>query len=256
MRSATGHPGIDVAGVYNFRDLGGGITAAGVAVRTGLMFRSATLDKISAEGLATLETLGVRTVLDLRSTAEVDMHGRFPFERTGVRWVHVPAPMGPSGPGSQAPAPDHRDITEHHDPMALVFIRLVTEGGPFVAEVIRHLADPGNLPTVFHCTSGKDRTGLIAALIQLVIGRDLETVLVDFERSREYRDQIRTDIEARLSHLVDFTPEVLDRISGVDRAWLLDALELIGGPEGLDGWLDSIGVDAAVRESLRSRMVS
>jgi hypothetical protein len=45
-------------------------------------------------------------------------------------------------------------------------------------------------------------------------------------------------------------------MSGVDPAWLLDALDLIGGPEGLDGWLDSIGVDATVRESLRSRMVS
>jgi hypothetical protein len=45
-------------------------------------------------------------------------------------------------------------------------------------------------------------------------------------------------------------------MSGVDRTWLLDALELIGAPEGLEGWLDSIGVDAAVRESLRSRMVS
>jgi hypothetical protein len=206
--------------------------------------------------LATLESLGVRTVFDLRSTAEVDRHGRFPFERTAVRWIHVPSPMRPPGTGSQAPAPDHRAIAEHHDPMALVFTRLVTEGGPFVGEVIRHLADPANLPTVFHCTSGKDRTGLIAALIQLVIGRDLETVLVDFERSAEYQDQIRIDIEARLSHMAEFTPEVLDRMSGVDPAWLLDALDLIGGPEGLDGWLDSIGVDATVRESLRSRMVS
>lgn len=255
MRSATDQPDIDVSGVYNFRDLGGGTTATGDAVRTGLIFRSATLDRISDEGLATLEALGVRTVVDLRSQAEVDMNGRFPFEKTSVRWIHVPSPMGPPGPGPQAPDRDRRPITDHDDPMALVFARLVTDGGPFVADVIRNLADPSNMPVVFHCTSGKDRTGLISAVIQLVIGRDLETVLLDFERSEEYRDQIRTDIEARLGHVVDFTPEVLDRIAGVDRRWLLDALELIGGHQGLEGWLDSIEVDATVRESLRSRMV-
>lgn len=246
-------PAAEIAGVYNFRDLGGGVTAGGRSVRTGVIFRSASLDEMTDEGLTTLESLGVRTVVDVRSESEVEIDGRFPFEGSSIRWVHVPSPMGPPRPGSGEHDSHRTEMADHDDPMSLVFTRVVTDGGPFVGRVIREIADPTNKAVVFHCTSGKDRTGVIAALIQLIIGRDLHAVVADFERTREYTDRIKADLKIRLARFGE--EHMVERISRLDARWLLDALDLVGGPSGLDPWLDEIGVDAGVRESLRSQMV-
>jgi protein-tyrosine phosphatase len=185
---------VEIAGVFNFRDLGGGVTASGRRVRSGVIFRSAALDEMTDEGLATLESLGVRTVVDVRSESEVEIDGRFPFERSSIRWVHVPSPMGPPRPGSKEPDSSRSEMADHEDPMSLVFTRIMTVGAPFVGRVIREVADPTNKSVVLHCTSGKDRTGVIAALIQLIIGRDLDTVVADFERTRDYTDRIKADL--------------------------------------------------------------
>ena len=246
-------PTIDIAGVYNFRDLGGGVTADGRSVHAGVIFRSASLDEMTPEGLATLESLGVRTVVDIRSESEVEIDGRFPFERSSVRWVHVPSPMGPPRPGSKEHDSGRTEMAAHEDPMSLVFTRVVTEGAPFVGRVIREIADPDNKAVVFHCTSGKDRTGLIAAVLQLIIGRDLDSVVADFERTREHIDRIKADLEVRLARFGE--EHLADRMSRLDSRWLLDALDLVGGPTGLDPWLDGIGVGPEVRDSLRGQMV-
>jgi rhodanese-related sulfurtransferase len=244
---------VEIAGVFNFRDLGGGVTASGRRVRSGVIFRSAALDEMTDEGLATLESLGVRTVVDVRSESEVEIDGRFPFERSSIRWVHVPSPMGPPRPGSKEPDSSRSEMADHEDPMSLVFTRIMTVGAPFVGRVIREVADPTNKSVVLHCTSGKDRTGVIAALIQLIIGRDLDTVVADFERTRDYTDRIKADLRIRLARFGE--EHMVERISGIDARWLLDALDLVGGPTGLDPWLDQIGVDAEIRESLRTQML-
>jgi protein-tyrosine phosphatase len=249
---------VTIDGVFNFRDLGGGATADGRPVRTGVLYRSASLDRITAAGLAALEGLGVRTVVDLRSANEIERHGRFPHERSSIRWVHLPSPIGPPVDGAAPSGPNlsFAQVTDHDEPLTVVFEGLMTHGAAFVGEILRLVAERENQPVVFHCTSGKDRTGVVAALIHLIIGCDLERALTDFERSGEAFEQIRADMASRFAELARLPPEKLERFSSADRRLLMIAFAAIGGLDALDPWLDGIGVDATVRARLRDQLVA
>lgn len=245
-------PVIAVDGAFNFRDLGGVSTTDGRLVLPRRVYRSATLDGVSPAGLTTLAELGIHTVIDLRSEAEVAGDGRFPHEGTGIEWFHLASAVGPpSGEDPRMAA-----VFAAEDPMALIFPLLVTRAGSMFGTALRLIAEGGRTPLVFHCTSGKDRTGLLAALLHLILGVDLPIVLADFERSTLALAEIRAQMAARYHLASVMSAEQLDRMAGADRAWVLHALEAIGGLAGLEPWLDSIGVDAAVRHALRTTLLA
>ena len=71
------------------------------------------------------------------------------------------------------------------------YLKMVVDHAADFGRLLSALAEPGALPALFHCTAGKDRTGVAAALLLLVLGVDLETVLDDYELSTEYRGRKR-----------------------------------------------------------------
>ena len=242
---------VTIDGVYNFRDLGGGRTIEGRAVRSGRVYRSASLDSVTGQGIRVLQEIGVRTVVDLRSQSELDRHGRFPFEETTVRWVHVPSTVGPPT-GSHGPPPE---MLDHPDPMRLIYRQIVSEGAPMLGQALRLLANEGHQPVVFHCTSGKDRTGLLAMLVNLIIGVSIEDALTDFEHSALELSTVQSAMRSRYPELASLPPEVVDRMAGVDRSWVLEALTEVDALNDPGPWLDSIGVDAQVRDTIRRHLV-
>lgn len=247
---------VDVDGTHNFRDVGGVVAADGTLVRPGLVFRSASLDSLTEAGLATVTELGIRTVVDIRSEGEVVTSGRFAHEGTGIDWFHVASSVGPPlGVADPARERAMARVMASEDPMALILPMLLAHAGPMFAGALRLMAEPGRLPLVFHCTSGKDRTGLLGVVLHLILGVELETALAEFERSIEAYDHIRVDMETRYPHMSGMPAATLDRMARAERAWVLSALDTIGGVAGLDPWLDSIGVDAAMRTSLRDLLL-
>ena len=244
---------IDIDGAFNFRDIGGGVTVDGQPLATGRMYRSASLDELTDRGLETVERLGIRTVIDLRSQGEIDRNGRFPYERVPVRWVHVASPMGPP---TDRDDPRARAFLDHPDPMSLLFKMMVSYGNGLFVDALKVMAEADSGPLVFHCTSGKDRTGLLAALLQLIVGVELEEVLADFEHSAEAVKASGHNMTARFPGIAGMPPERVERLHAADRAWVLGALEEIGGLARLDAWLDSIGVDVGMRASLRRHFLS
>jgi protein-tyrosine phosphatase len=246
------HGTIEVEGTFNFRDLGGGVTADGRPLAIGRLYRSAALDQLTDRGVEVIEQLGLRTVIDLRSQAEIDLHGRFPVDRVPVRWAHLASRFGP---------PDGRDdprlrgIFEHPDPMSMVFQLMVSDGSGLLADALQVMAEADAAPLVFHCTSGKDRTGLLAALVQLISGLDLAAVLADFEHSAEALARSGQDLMARFPGMAELPPERAERVRAADPTWLLGAFDQIGGLSRLEPWLDSLGVDAAVRSGVRRQLL-
>ncbi len=242
-----------VDGTHNFRDVGGVRTAHGRLVRPGLLFRSASLDSLTAAGQATLAGLGVRTVIDIRSEGEVGRNGRFAHEGTGVNWFHIASAVGPpTGTGDPERETAMARVMASEDPMAFILPMLFGRAGPMFAGALALMAEPDRAPLVFHCTSGKDRTGLLGVVLHLILGVELETALTEFERSAEAYDHIRADMGTRYPFMETMPAATLDRMAGAERAWVIGALDAIGGVAGLDPWLDSIGVGEAVRRSLRS----
>ncbi len=168
---------VALAGCHNFRDLGGYPTGDGRCTRWGRLFRADGLSQLTTEDQVLMAELGITTVIDLRTDLEVDNRGSFPLDNERVRYHHLA--LTDTLPGEEQ-APDWGDP-------GFVMGRyrgMLAEGAESVAEAIRILAKAANLPAVFHCSVGKDRTGVLAAVILGMLGVPDDVIVDDYTLSR------------------------------------------------------------------------
>jgi protein-tyrosine phosphatase len=162
---------------FNFRDLGGIATADGRHVRSGVLYRADALHRLTDDDLDVLRRLGLRTVIDLRTQGEIDRHGRIVLaDRDEVVHYHLSMfdqVWSPEDVPGDDEAPTSDEVGEG-------YLRMLESGGPAVATAIRLLADGETLPAVFHCTAGKDRTGVLAALVLGQLGVADEAIAEDY----------------------------------------------------------------------------
>jgi protein-tyrosine phosphatase len=162
---------------FNFRDLGGYRTGEGRFVRWQRLYRSDALHRLSEQDVETFAAMGLRTVIDLRSKTEVDDHGRAP-DAPDRDWHHVPMlddiKLAPTDPAEEP--------LELREPMAPGegYLLMAENFAPSIAQVFELLSEESRYPAVFHCTAGKDRTGVLAALILEVLGVADETIAEDY----------------------------------------------------------------------------
>jgi protein-tyrosine phosphatase len=173
----------------NFRDIGGYRTTDGKWVRMGLAYRSNGLEHLTPAELETLGTLGLKLVCDLRTDDE-RLHG--PDRVAGGTASLVadvmadnpdPATKGPTA-GAGQPA---LDPVARLSPVYQGFVSLGSAQKAYHL-LFERLADRQALPTVFHCTAGKDRTGWAAAVLLTLLGVPHATVLADYQLTDRYLD--------------------------------------------------------------------
>ncbi len=229
----------------NFRDVGGYVTADGRRVRWRRLFRAGGLSQLSPADLGVLRQLGITTVVDLRSTAEWEM-GRFPVDALPVTFHHLPI------------VEEILDPTRYQLPAGMMAARYqdyARQGGPQVAKAISVVADPDSHPAVVHCLAGKDRTGVVVALVLALLGVDDETVAEDYALSSEAMNGLRERAMAipdRPLRSPELTNEVFsarpDNITG-----LLSALRHDHGT--IEDYVVSVGVKPTAIESLRTALL-
>lgn len=176
---ATGLPrAVVLAGASNLRDLGGWPVADGRRVRHGLLFRGATLANLGAADLAVVAGLGLQQVCDLRGERESAANPS--VLPPGV--ARVALPIEPTV-GASLRDLMRREQATGEDVVALLGRAYLDYGTRFLG-AYRALFDrvlaPGGLPLLFHCSAGKDRTGLAAALLLTAVGAARATVLDDY----------------------------------------------------------------------------
>ncbi len=236
---------------FNWRDLGGLPTKQGGRVRAGRIFRSDTLQELDysdAHWLA--EEVGLRTVIDLRLEGEVVREGRGPLENhSEVRHVNAPLfSVDPSIPGTAVPLITPEMLVPHY----LGFLTVSRDAFAIIAEV---LATEG-LPAVVHCAAGKDRTGVVVAVILDAINVQREAIIADYVRSRETYPLVH----ARLLRLesygkyLDKQPPGVQDSSPETMSGFLDGLNSEYGSG--DEYLQSIGVSKDTLEGLRSSLIT
>ncbi|WP_051297764.1 tyrosine-protein phosphatase [Brevibacterium album] len=163
-------PPLPVVGTHNFRDLGGLPLTGGGTVRTGRVFRSDALHLLDDAGRAHLRALGVRRIVDLRHDGEL---AQMPsaLDRAEVEVVHAPVFAAAAVEAQLAP-----DATLD---LAEIYRMMIETRGTQLALAAGHVVlSPG--PVVFHCTAGKDRTGVLAALLLDAVGVRREAVVADY----------------------------------------------------------------------------
>lgn len=182
--SVAGAPCLDseIPGAVNLRDVGG-IRAGGVGVRGGLLFRSGLTHQLEAEGLERLRArLGIRTVIDLRSDAELHQDGVAAFARHGIEHRRI-AVYGVTAvtPGERRER-FHQMARGEFDWCARYQELVIEHARSFVA-FFEALTGPDALPALFHCAAGRDRTGVAAALVLGVLGVPDEVIAQDYART-------------------------------------------------------------------------
>ena len=170
----------------NFRDLGGYEASDGRTVKWGHVFRSGELSQLNEDDVATLSSLGIKTVVDLRSDAEISARGEGRIPRGAT--LHA-MPIASSDMFAELiPRMLAGDFSEVPPDLLEQVNRLLASD--FAAEfgrLLRMLAEPTNRPLVFHCTQGKDRTGFGAAIVLSALGVSLDQVMEDYLLSNHYR---------------------------------------------------------------------
>jgi protein-tyrosine phosphatase len=201
-------------GFHNARDLGGLPTRSGRRTRSGMFYRSATLQLVTPEGWQQAHHAGVRTVIDLRNDDEVEAE---PTEPMGISRVRVPL----DGVEDTELWRWLRDEGLHGTP--LYYRPFLTRRPDRVAAVVTALARTAPGGVLFHCSSGRDRTGLVTLLLLALADVEPESIADDYTLSVE---PLR-----RLSALVGRPDEqhALERVAASHgttmRAALLSTLE-------------------------------
>ena len=168
---------VGLEGPANFRDLGG-YRAGGRRLRTGRVFRSDSLSRLTESDVRHIvDELGVATVVDLRAGHEIETYGHGPLGSAGVRVHHLPIVDETRREHVERP-PDAPDPSTM--PLDEIYLLMLDRYADRFVGVLRTLADEAKHPIVFHCAAGKDRTGLVAALLLALLGVDDETIAADY----------------------------------------------------------------------------
>jgi protein-tyrosine phosphatase len=250
------HPSLaPLDGGINFRDLGGNRAADGCRIKRGWLYRSGSLDALTAKDCDFLSKVPVTHILDYRDADEVAAKPDLLWH--GAQYYHVPA-----NPLSNEVNANLEKLTAHtinaFDPEAfmLELYRRLPFNNAAYQQLATLLMQPDGGAIVQHCAVGKDRTGIGSALVLFALGADRNTVLEDYLLTdttlAPFREQMLNQMSIKLSEkaLAKFA-----YVLSVREAFIETALKSIDDLYGsTDLWLEKeYGLTTVQRENLRDR---
>ena len=223
-KTAPEHPApgtqLPFAGGNNFRELGGYHADEGKTVKWGQIYRGFPTGRLTTESdRARLDGLGLRLILDLRSGVEA---AKLPdYVPDGARLVQICGLRDATGQEINFSPNDIQRLVQNAPAgtnLTQLIYRQMLTGNKAFKELFRAL-EAGETPILFHCTAGKDRTGVAAMLILLALGASDETICADYARTN------------------------LCRAAEIEKAMADHAAEIAADPAQRMRWQTSAGVD-------------
>ena len=237
-------------GVDNIRDLGGLPTDDGGTTRRGVLLRASTLQHLAhadAERLAS--EVGVRMVIDLRDPVEVEREGRGPLATLVEGYANLTIRSGDALPADVVP-----DAVEMQIDLAQHYASYLDASTEEILSIARLVIDAANHVALFHCAAGKDRTGVVAAVLLDAAGVTEEAIVADYVATQANADRIFARLRRLESyryldelpaHIRTAEPETMQRF--------LDMLYSDHG--GAAAWLRDHGLGADELTALRAAIV-
>jgi protein-tyrosine phosphatase len=236
--------------LFNVRDLGGYEAADGRHTRWRMLYRADGLNRADGDDLERLAALGLRTVVDLRTPNERIERGSFPVGAMPVQYHHFPV-LQQTWEGQEIDA-----TVDGAEFLTARYREMLVEGADAIAGAIGVLADDRVYPAVFHCAAGKDRTGVLAALVLGLVGVSDETIAADYGLSRvgmaSMVDWIRINRPEVADAMVDQPGVLLEAPPRAMRA-LLDQIRVEHG--SIEGYARSIGLSGDTLDALRATLL-
>lgn len=201
---------------HNLRDLGGYPTADGRTTRWRSLFRSDSLHRVTGSDIPVVRDLGLRTVVDLRTTDEAELSGRFPEELHPVDFHHISIidltwQSAGVAVDPEAPAADFLEWA-YHD--------MLRHGSARFADAFQVIAAADAMPALFHCAVGKDRTGVLSMLVLGALGVPAPYIAADYGLTEQAMQRM---VAWGQRH----SPETFARSRDVPRAFFAAAPEAI-----------------------------
>jgi len=237
--------------VFNFRDLGGYPAADGRTIRWGRVYRSDGLHRLVDTDLAAFAEVGVRTVLDLRRPDELANDGRI-ADSLGLDYHNVNFHPELWPEHDLGPEDMPRYLADRYAEMADAALN----GSNAVGPALRLLVRADTAPIVFHCAAGKDRTGVLAALVLGLLGVDDDVIADDYaltaQSERRYWEWRRgqADAPAENGHLPAWIQNPCPR-----EAMLYFLDELRGRHGTVEAYVRRTGVSDADLSALRAHLL-
>jgi protein tyrosine/serine phosphatase len=238
---------LPLVGAYNFRDLGGYPTVDGRMTRWGQLFRSDTLHELTETDLEVLREVGLASIIDLRSGAEVARMGRGPLADEPVRYLHLSV-IGAGG-SEAAPSDAQENLVQR-------YLWYLEVGREALVDALAMVGEQTSYPLVFHCAAGKDRTGVLAALVLDIVGVERNVIVEDYVLTASRMDLILSrvqrgpDAEARIAEI----PQFLLRAEASTMETFLDSLRDRFG--GARGWALAAGVPAESLDAMSDLLLA
>ncbi|MET0903209.1 MAG: tyrosine-protein phosphatase [Acidimicrobiales bacterium] len=233
---------------FNVRDLGGLPTVDGGTTRRGVLFRGDGVHRLVGDDLEKARGLGLRTVVDLRTEGEIDRSGRYRVEEHPVDWHHLPI-------FERMWSEDDLVATDGAvDFLSRRYLDMLRSGGPSIGRIVALAADGS--PLLFHCAAGKDRTGVVAAVLLALVGVSREEIVADYHATAGA-------MAAFVDWLTITHPEALDAMTSQPPEYLEAPIEAMEGflerveqrHGSIEGYVTDLGVDAATIGRLRTTLV-
>jgi protein-tyrosine phosphatase len=230
--------------------MGGYQTADKRTVSWRMLYRAGAFDVVAPEDDTALGSLRLRTVIDLRTHGEINTRGRFPVSRFEVDYHHLPIIDRTW---------DRPELLssrlEPVDFLVLVYEEMLDDGGDRIASVFSALAG-AQFPAVIHCAAGKDRTGVVAALLLKALGVSDADVAADFALTNDAMPHFLEVMRARY-------PERVERMASMPAGFftapaeaMLGLLRRIEERHGsVMRYLASIGVTLAEIDTLQATLL-
>jgi protein-tyrosine phosphatase len=241
---------IALADTFNLRDLGGYPTTDGRRVRWRRLFRGAGLQRLGGDDVEIVRALGLVTAIDLRTAGELEARGRYPSEVLPVAFHHLPMIDA---------IWDLSDLDPDEAPERYLVARyrgMLVEGSAAIAETVRILSRAESLPAVFYCAAGKDRTGVLAALVLDALGVEAECIVADYHLSKERVERIRARALAGVgdapSAMLDQPPAFMQAPPGAMELLLASIREEHGSTPA---YLEGIGVSRQTIAALADNLL-
>lgn len=251
MATYSNQQHIDFERCFNFRDLGGYRTLGGHAVAWRRLYRSSEIHTMTeSDADRARGELGVRTVIDLRQPGVAARDADGLLRKPPTRYHNIPLI-------DDGDMPEDRNDPAYAVPLDYVRRLEQPQYGEGIVKALRIIGEPEALPAVVHCSAGKDRTGLVVAVLLGVLGVQDEVIVRDYALTARFMPRLldhwwRTDSTPqadRYGHLppyiYDARPETMEHV--------LHTLNQRHG--GALGYLERHGGDAALVRGLEEALL-
>lgn len=242
MEISTSLP-IKLDGTFNTRELGGYETVDGKITKTRRYLRSDGLANITESDLDILHDYGVKSVIDLRSDTETKKSS-YNLKRE-MKYLNFPLLDQVQSSGFSM-----KDLPKS---MGELYIRIMEMSKSTVANILKAMAKAGDSCVLFHCTAGKDRTGVTAMLLLKQVGVPNETIVADYAITEVYMEKVlRAQIEAEAGKGIKIPDDmILSKAYNMEMA--IDHLEHTYGT--VEDYMQHIGITLEEMNRLKTRLI-